>query len=181
SIPSEPPASPYPASRCRRRVASMTAGDDITTTAPEARATTSDRGASDRQPEWWRTAVIYQIYPRSFADSTGDGIGDLNGITSRLDELADLGIDAIWLSPFYRSPQKDAGYDVSDYCDVDPLFGTLEDFDRMLEAAHARDIRVIVDLVPNHSSDQHAWFQEALATPPGSEERDRYIFRDGKG
>jgi len=131
--------------------------------------------------EWWRTAVIYQIYPRSFADASGDGIGDLPGITSHLDDLQSLGIDAIWLSPFQRSPQKDAGYDVSDYCDVDPLFGTLADFDDMLAAAHARGIRVIVDLVPNHSSDQHVWFQEALAAVPGSPERARYMFRDGKG
>jgi alpha-glucosidase len=131
--------------------------------------------------EWWRTAVIYQIYPRSFADSSGDGIGDLPGVTERLDDLADLGIDAIWLSPFQRSPQKDAGYDVADYRDVDPLFGTLGDFDDMLAAAHGRGIRVIVDLVPNHSSDQHVWFQEALAAGPGSAERARYMFRDGQG
>lgn len=131
--------------------------------------------------EWWRTAVIYQIYPRSFADASGDGIGDLPGITSRLDDLADLGVDALWLSPFQRSPQKDAGYDVADYCDVDPLFGTLADFDELLAQAHGRSIRLIVDLVPNHSSDQHAWFQEALAAAPGSRERARYMFRDGKG
>jgi alpha-glucosidase len=131
--------------------------------------------------EWWRSAVIYQIYPRSFADASGDGIGDLPGITSRLDDLQALGVDAIWLSPFMTSPQKDAGYDVADYCDVDPIFGTLADFDDMLEAAHARGIRVIVDLVPNHSSDQHEWFQAALAAEPGSAERARYMFRDGKG
>ncbi|WES63692.1 glycoside hydrolase family 13 protein [Microbacter sp. GSS18] len=131
--------------------------------------------------QWWRTAVIYQIYPRSFADASGDGIGDLPGITAHLDDLADLGVDAIWLSPFQRSPQKDAGYDVSDYCDVDPLFGTLADFDEMLAGAHGRGIRVIVDLVPNHSSDQHAWFQSALAAAPGSPERARYVFRDGLG
>jgi len=131
--------------------------------------------------EWWRTAAIYQIYPRSFADANGDGIGDLPGITSRLDALRDLGVDAIWLSPFMTSPQKDAGYDVADYCDVDPLFGTLADFDAMLAAAHERGIRVIVDLVPNHSSDQHAWFQAALAAAPGSPERARYMFRDGQG
>jgi alpha-glucosidase len=131
--------------------------------------------------EWWRTAVIYQIYPRSFADANGDGIGDLPGVTGRLDALKDLGIDAIWLSPFMTSPQKDAGYDVADYCDVDPLFGTLADFDEMLAAAHDRGIRVIVDLVPNHSSDQHPWFQAALAAAPGSRERARYMFRDGKG
>ncbi|MET0811992.1 MAG: glycoside hydrolase family 13 protein [Microbacterium sp.] len=132
-------------------------------------------------PEWWRTAVIYQIYPRSFADSSGDGIGDLPGVTAHLDDLADLGVDAIWLSPFQRSPQKDAGYDVADYCDVDPLFGTLGDFDDMLAAAHGRGIRIIVDLVPNHSSDQHEWFQQAIAAAPGSRERARYMFREGKG
>ncbi|AQY00427.1 MULTISPECIES: glycoside hydrolase family 13 protein [Microbacterium] len=131
--------------------------------------------------EWWRSAVIYQIYPRSFADASGDGIGDLPGITSRLDSLKELGVDAIWLSPFMTSPQRDAGYDVADYRDVDPLFGTLDDFDTMLDEAHARGIRVVVDLVPNHSSAQHAWFQEALKAAPGSPERARYIFRDGKG
>ncbi|HWI30929.1 MAG TPA: glycoside hydrolase family 13 protein [Microbacterium sp.] len=131
--------------------------------------------------EWWRTAVIYQIYPRSFADANGDGVGDLPGVTEHLDDLQRLGVDAIWLSPFMTSPQKDAGYDVADYCDVDPLFGTLDDFDAMLSAAHARGIRVIVDLVPNHSSDQHVWFQEALAAGPGSAARARYLFRDGKG
>jgi alpha-glucosidase len=135
----------------------------------------------DMASEWWRTAAIYQIYPRSFADANGDGMGDLAGITSRLASLEALGIDAIWLSPFQTSPQRDAGYDVSDYCDVDPRFGTLADFDAMLADAHSRGIRVIIDLVPNHSSDQHAWFQEALAAAPGSAERGRYLFRDGKG
>jgi alpha-glucosidase len=131
--------------------------------------------------EWWRSAVIYQIYPRSFADANGDGLGDLPGITSRLAALQSLGIDAIWLSPFMTSPQKDAGYDVADYCDVDPIFGTLDDFDAMTSRAHAYGIRVIVDLVPNHSSDAHPWFQAALAAGPGSTERARYMFRDGKG
>ncbi|MBA8817599.1 alpha-glucosidase [Microbacterium halimionae] len=131
--------------------------------------------------EWWRSAVIYQIYPRSFADNNGDGMGDLPGITSHLSDLASLGIDAIWLSPFMTSPQKDAGYDVADYCDVDPIFGTMSDFDVMLKTAHTLGIRVIVDLVPNHSSDQHAWFQQALAAAPGSPERARYMFRDGQG
>ncbi len=150
------------------------------TTSPSI-ALTSAGTATGRGTEWWRTAVIYQIYPRSFADSTGDGIGDLGGITSRLEALVDLGVDAIWLSPFYASPQKDAGYDVADYCDVDPLFGTLDDFTRMQTRAHELGLRVIIDLVPNHSSDQHAWFQAALAAPEGSPERDRYMFRDGKG
>jgi alpha-glucosidase len=131
--------------------------------------------------EWWRNAVIYQVYPRSFADLSGDGIGDLPGITARLDSLAALGVDAVWLSPFYTSPQKDAGYDVADYCDVDPLFGTLADFDAMTARAHELGLRVIIDIVPNHSSDQHVWFQEALAAAPGSPERARYIFRNGKG
>ncbi len=131
--------------------------------------------------EWWRTAVIYQIYPRSFADSSGDGVGDLPGVTAHLDDLVELGVDALWLSPFQKSPQNDAGYDVADYCDVDPLFGTLGDFDTMLAEAHGRGIRIIVDLVPNHSSDQHEWFQAALAAAPGSPERARYLFREGKG
>lgn len=130
---------------------------------------------------WWRDAVIYQIYPRSFADANGDGMGDLAGVTSRLDYLQKLGVNAIWLSPFYRSPQADAGYDVADYREVDPLFGTLADFDEMLAAAHSRDLRVIVDLVPNHTSDEHKWFVEAVAAPAGSAARERYIFRDSKG
>ena len=131
--------------------------------------------------QWWRSAVIYQIYPRSFADASGDGVGDLIGITNRLDSLRDLGVDVVWLSPFMTSPQKDAGYDVADYCDVDPIFGTLADFDAMLARAKELDLRVIVDLVPNHSSDQHPWFQDALAAVPGSRERARYMFRDGRG
>lgn len=131
--------------------------------------------------EWWRSAVIYQIYPRSFADGNGDGIGDIPGITSRLASLADLGIDAIWSSPLTKSPQKDAGYDVSDYRDIDPLFGTLEDFDDLVAKSAAKNIRIIMDLVPNHSSSMHPWFLAALAAAPGSKERDRYMFRDGKG
>ena len=131
--------------------------------------------------EWWRSAVIYQIYPRSFADSNGDGMGDIPGITSRLDALSELGVDAIWLSPFYRSPQKDAGYDVSDYCDVDPLFGTLADFEAMLARAHQLGLRVLIDLVPNHTSSEHRWFQAALAATPGSAERDFYHFMPGQG
>ena len=137
--------------------------------------------AAGSASQWWRNAVIYQIYPRSFADSDGDGIGDLPGITSRLDALAELGVDAIWLSPFMVSPQRDAGYDVADFCDVDPLFGSLEDFDALVARAHELGIRVIVDLVPNHSSSEHPWFRAALAAQEGSAERGRYIFRDGRG
>ena len=131
--------------------------------------------------EWWRSAVIYQIYPRSFADGNNDGIGDLAGITSRLNAISALGVDAVWLSPFYRSPQKDAGYDVSDYCDVDPLFGTIEDFKILLDEAHHLNLRVLIDLVPNHSSSEHAWFKRALAAAPGSAERDYYHFKAGRG
>lgn len=130
---------------------------------------------------WWASAVFYQVYPRSFADGNGDGTGDLIGLRERLDHLADLGVDAIWLSPFYRSPMADGGYDVSDPCDVDPLFGTIADFDAMLAAAHDRGIKVTIDIVPNHFSDQHVWFQQALAAGPGSRERARFIFRRGRG
>ena len=143
--------------------------------------TTGARHLARYGQEWWRSAVIYQVYPRSFADANGDGMGDLPGITSRLGSLAALGIDAVWLSPFMRSPQKDAGYDVSDYCDVDPLFGTLADFDDMLTRAHDLGLRVLVDLVPNHTSDQHRWFQAALASEEGSPERGFYHFKDGSG
>jgi alpha-glucosidase len=138
--------------------------------------------AADRpDAPWWRHAVIYQVYPRSFADFDGNGIGDLPGITAHLDHLVALGVDAVWLSPFYPSPQADAGYDVSDYRDVDPIFGRLADFDALLAAARSRGLRVIIDLVPNHTSDAHPWFQAALAAPPGAAERARYIFRAGRG
>jgi alpha-glucosidase len=127
------------------------------------------------------SAVIYQIYPRSFADGNGDGNGDLIGVREHLDHLVELGVDGFWLSPFYRSPMADGGYDVADPTDVDPLFGSLADFDALLSAAHERGLKVIVDIVPNHFSDQHAWFQQALASPPGSRERARFIFRPGRG
>ena len=130
--------------------------------------------------EWWRHAVIYQIYPRSFADGNGDGMGDLPGVMSRLESLKELGIDAIWFSPFFTSPQKDAGYDVADYTDIDPRFGTLADFDALLAKAHSHGIRIIIDLVPNHSSDQHPLFQAALKAGKGSPERDMYVFREGR-
>jgi alpha-glucosidase len=137
--------------------------------------------AIDHRPDWWRQAVVYQVYPRSFADADGDGIGDIPGVTSKVEYLSALGVDAVWLSPFYPSALADGGYDVDDYRDVDPRLGTLGDFDDMLRSLHAAGIRVVVDIVPNHTSNRHAWFQEALAAPAGSPVRDRYIFRDGKG
>ncbi|MFF5051847.1 glycoside hydrolase family 13 protein [Micromonospora sp. NPDC000663] len=131
--------------------------------------------------DWWRAAVVYQVYVRSFADSDGDGVGDLQGIRQRLPYLHDLGVDALWLTPFYTSPMVDGGYDVADYRDVDPMFGTLADFDAMIADAHALGVRIIVDLVPNHTSSAHRWFVDALAAGPGSPERARYLFADGRG
>ncbi|WP_026556214.1 glycoside hydrolase family 13 protein [Arthrobacter sp. 35W] len=132
-------------------------------------------------PDWWRQAAVYQIYPRSFSDSNGDGIGDLKGITAKVPYLQALGIDAVWLSPFYPSALADGGYDVDDYRNVDPKLGTLADFDEMTAALHAAGIKLIADIVPNHSSNRHEWFKEALAAPKGSAARARYIFRDGLG
>ncbi|SCL18684.1 alpha-glucosidase [Micromonospora rhizosphaerae] len=131
--------------------------------------------------DWWRSAVVYQVYVRSFADANGDGVGDLQGIRERLPYLRELGVDALWLTPFFTSPQIDGGYDVADYRDVDPMFGTLADFDAMITDAHALGLRIIVDLVPNHTSSAHPWFRAALAARPGSAERERYLFADGKG
>jgi alpha-glucosidase len=128
---------------------------------------------------WWQSAVVYQIYPRSFQDSNGDGIGDLAGISQRIDYLEWLGIDAVWISPFFPSPMADFGYDISDYVGIDPMFGTLADFDRLVAALHARNIRVILDFVPNHTSDQHPWFQESRRSRD-SPKRDWYIWRDPK-
>ncbi|MFI1737730.1 glycoside hydrolase family 13 protein [Streptomyces sioyaensis] len=138
-------------------------------------------GSDSNTTDWWRQAVVYQVYPRSFADSDGDGLGDLPGVTSRLPYLAGLGVDAVWLSPFYPSELADGGYDVADYRDVDPRLGTLDDFDAMVAEAHRLGIKVMVDIVPNHSSDQHVWFQEALRAAPGSAARERYVFREGRG
>ena len=152
-------------------------------------------------PDWWRQACVYQIYPRSFADGNGDGIGDFKGIISKVPYLKRLGIDAVWLSPFYPSPLRDGGCelspstawclvekgrftnssdDVADYREVDPRIGSLEDFDELAVALKREGIKVMVDIVPNHSSDEHVWFQEALKSPIGSNARDRYIFRDGE-
>ena len=139
---------------------------------------TSPRGAG---PAWWRGAAIYQLYVRSFADGNGDGIGDLAGVRARLPYLAELGIDAIWFNPWYPSPMSDAGYDIADYRDIDPVFGTLADADALIAEAHGHGIRIIIDIVPNHGSDQHPWFQAALAAAPGSPERDRFWFRPGRG
>ncbi|WP_399886753.1 glycoside hydrolase family 13 protein [Streptomyces sp. BBFR51] len=145
------------------------------------RSTTSAPDLSSNDPNWWRQAVIYQVYPRSFADADGDGLGDLRGITQRLTHLAALGVDALWLSPFYPSELADGGYDVDDYRDVDPRLGTLDDFDAMAAEAHRLGLKVIADLVPNHTSHRHVWFREALNAGPRSPARDRYVFRDGRG
>ncbi|RCG33265.1 DUF3459 domain-containing protein [Sphaerisporangium album] len=144
---------------------------DAVREAREARAAT----------RWWRDAVIYQVYVRSFADGNGDGVGDLLGVRSRLGYLAELGVDAIWLTPFYTSPMADFGYDVADYRDVDPIFGTLADAKALIEDAHRHGLKVITDVVPNHTSDRHAWFEAAVQAGPGSPERERYIFRPGRG
>jgi alpha-glucosidase len=141
----------------------------------------ANQPAAEPADSWWRSGVIYQIYPRSFADSNGDGAGDLAGIAARLGAVQALGVDAIWLSPFYRSPMRDGGYDVADYRSVDPLFGTLADFDTMLARAHELGLRVIIDLVPNHCSSEHPWFRAALAAAPGSPERERFHFAEGRG
>jgi alpha-glucosidase len=130
--------------------------------------------------EWWRGAAIYQVYLRSFADGNGDGIGDLTGLRQRLPYLADLGVDAIWLNPWYPSPMADGGYDVADYRAIDPAFGTLAEAEAYIGEAHALNIRTIIDIVPNHGSDQQAWFVEALQAGPGSPERDRFIFKPGR-
>src|ERR1700759_516570 len=138
--------------------------------------------SGSRWPDsWWRDAAIYQLYVRSFADGSGDGVGDLAGARAHLPYLAALGIDAIWFNPWYPSPMADAGYDISDYRSIDPVFGTLDDADALIGEAHAHGIRIIVDVVPNHGSDEHPWFAAALRAGPGSPERDRFWFRPGRG
>jgi len=128
---------------------------------------------------WWQTGIVYQVYPRSFMDSDGNGVGDLPGIESKLDYLKWLGVKAVWISPCYRSPMKDFGYDVSDYCDIDPLFGTMADLDRLLVETHARGMKLIMDFVPNHTSDQHPWFIESRSSRDNPK-RDWYIWKDAK-
>ncbi|GAA0275983.1 glycoside hydrolase family 13 protein [Streptomyces polychromogenes] len=169
-------ASPLPQARNHRARARVDCGMNHELTALPLASASSDPAASRR---WWRDAVIYQVYVRSFADSDGDGVGDLRGVRERLPHLARLGVDAVWLTPFYVSPQADGGYDVADYRAVDPLFGDLADADDLVRAAHALGLRVIVDVVPNHTSERHPWFQEALAGVPGA--RERYLFRPGRG
>ncbi|MEV8147861.1 glycoside hydrolase family 13 protein [Arthrobacter sp. NPDC080073] len=153
----------------------------MSSTATMATHFDSERSERMADPNWWRQAAVYQIYPRSFSDANGDGLGDIKGITAKVPYLKSLGIDAVWLSPFYPSALADGGYDVDDYRNVDPKLGTLADFDEMAAALHAAGIKLIADIVPNHSSDRHEWFKEALASPKGSAARERYIFRDGLG
>ena len=153
------------------------AGLDVTQVTPVTQVTDVTAGA-DRAAGWWRSAVVYQIYPRFFADSNGDGIGDIPGITSRLDYLAELGVDVLWLSPVYRSPMDDNGYDISDYQDVDPLFGTLGDLDALIAGCHERGLRLVMDLVVNHTSDEHPWFVESR--DPTSAKRDWYWWRPAR-
>ena len=133
--------------------------------------------ASGREHPWWERGVVYQVYPRSFQDSDGDGVGDLRGIESRIDYIAALGVDAVWLSPIFPSPMADFGYDVADFCGIEPMFGTLDDFDRLLAAAHERGLRLILDYVPNHTSDRHPWFAESRSSR-GNPRRDWYLWRD---
>lgn len=148
----------------------------------------SSHGTAQQHPrtsaaseDWWRSAVVYQVYIRSFADGNGDGIGDIAGLQDRLPYLVELGVDALWLNPWYPSPMADGGYDVSDYRAIDPMFGTLEEAESMMKEAHGLGLKVFLDIVPNHTSDQHHWFREALAAGPGSTARDRYVFRAGRG
>ena len=129
--------------------------------------------------DWWKGAALYQVYPRSFFDSNGDGIGDLPGLTRKIPYIADLGVDGIWLSPVFTSPMRDFGYDVADYCGIDPIFGTLDDFDRLVEAVHARGLKLIIDQVYSHTSDAHDWFVQSRASRDG-EKADWYVWADAK-
>lgn len=182
----KPPIDAPESPESRARTATVRA-EAIKPERPEDGAVTHDsvevepRLMESGEDAWWRTAVTYQIYVRSFADGNGDGLGDLPGIRSRLRYVADLGVDAIWVNPWYPSPQADGGYDVADYRDIDPVFGTLDDARALIDQAHALGLRVLLDIVPNHTSDEHPWFAAALAAGPGSRERARYVFRPGNG
>jgi len=151
------------------------ANDDAVTSVPPSNARYGEPGSTNGG--WWRNGVVYQVYPRSFADSNGDGVGDLPGAASKFDHLRSLGVDAVWFSPFFRSPMADFGYDVSDYCDVDPLFGTLSDADRMVATGHEEGLKIVLDYVPGHSSDQHPWFTESRSSRQDPK-RDWYVWRD---
>ena len=164
---------------CLRPQASFLAGGTLAQTSAPPAVSSNGAAAVTNDATWWKHAVIYEIYPRSFQDSNGDGIGDLNGITQRLDYLKELGIDAIWISPMYPSPQVDFGYDISDYENVDPQYGTLADFDRLLAEAKKRDIRICLDMVLNHTSDQHKWFVES-ASSRDNPKADWYMWNDGQ-
>jgi alpha-glucosidase len=153
----------------------------VSTDVSPSEAAVATRSVAGADADWWRTAVIYQVYPRSFADGNGDGAGDLAGVKARLSHLADLGIDAVWFTPWYPSPMADGGYDVVDYRAIDPRFGNLAEAEQLVADAAGLGIRTIIDVVPNHVSDQHAWFRAALAAGPGSPERERFWFRDGRG
>ena len=157
--------------------AALAAGGQIV---PATTQTAVKAASQQSGRDWWQNAVIYEIYPRSFQDSNGDGIGDLNGITQRLDYLQELGVDAIWLTPVYPSPQVDFGYDISDYRAIDPQYGTMADFDKLVDEAAKRHIRVIMDMVMNHTSDKHKWFLESRSSRDNPY-RDWYVWRDGKG
>src|ERR1700727_2528041 len=152
-----------------------------TTLPPSGAEAMLTKGARGTDRPWWRDAVVYQVYVRSFADANGDGIGDLAGVRARLPYLSELGVDALWFSPWYPSPLADTGYDISDYRTIDPAFGTLEEAEQLIAEARALGIRTIVDIVPNHVSNEHPWFREALAAAAGSPARQRFWFRPGTG
>lgn len=169
-------------SSCRRRIEKEVSMPVEKLTPPDQPMSAATGGTIPASRDsWWRDAVIYQVYIRSFADGDGDGLGDIAGLRSRLDYISGLGADAVWINPWYPSPMADAGYDVSDYRGVDPRFGTMVEAEALITEAHEKGLRVLLDLVPNHCSDQHPWFIEAAAAAPGSPERQRFIFRDGKG